>query len=254
MSNIDPTYVNDAPTGDVWLDDFDTAVFENLGGTISNDKFYVDINGVPPPPFDYSRESEYKRIGEEGDIMPGIPMGFAAGDERFFPFVYPIISIRRESVEPSLQRWPSRNLKYRAPAPGANPVTVQWGPNLTLEGWDKYEQQQGAYPFDIMYMISVMATDERAEQHAQAMLKHTMRRFPPRDAPPLIVPDSLGDERLYEVIADSGPVSLREALDLVDEQCGYSYTIQVQAELDLRDPYVTRAATSLDFKWHPGVN
>jgi hypothetical protein len=254
MSNINTTYVSDTPTGDVWLDDFDTAVFENLKGFISNDKFYVNIDGVPPPPYNHERESEYRRIGEPGDVMPGIPMTFAAADERFVSFVYPTFVIRRESVEPALTRWPSRSLKYRAPAPGANPVTVQWGPNLTLEGWDKYEHQQSAYPFDIMYMISIMTTDEKAEQHAQLMLKHIMRRFPPRDAAGLIVPDSIGDDRLYEVIADSGPVSLKEALDLVDEQSGYSYTIQVQAELDLRDPYVQQVATSLDFNWHSGVD
>ncbi len=49
-------------------------------------------------------------------------------------------------------------------------------------------------------------------------------------------------------------MSLREALDLLDQQAGYSYTITVQAEIDLRDPYLTSPATSLVFGWNNGVN
>ncbi|NIQ77033.1 MAG: hypothetical protein GTN93_02815, partial [Anaerolineae bacterium] len=139
----------------------------------------LQVDGVPPPPFPVGREAEYGEIGVLGDVMPGVPMGFAAGDERFLPFIYPMIVIRRESIIDAPQRWPSRALSYRAPAPGATPVTVNYSPTITLEGWSKYQEKPAPHTYDISYMISVLATDEKAEQHAQAMLKHVMRTFPP---------------------------------------------------------------------------
>jgi len=250
---VNGTYVRTVPTGDVWLYDFDKGVYDTLGGFVSNGKYYLHVDTVPPPPFPVGREAEHGDIGERGDLMPGVPMGFAASDERFLPFVYPMVVIRRESVTEAPQRWPSRGIQYRAPAPGAEPVTVNYSPTITLEGWSEYEQKPVAHPYDISYMISVLSTGEKAEQHAQAMLKHVMRTFQPRDSCGLRVRDSIGDTRLYEVFAE-GPVSLREAMDLVEQQSGYSYTITVQAELDLRDPYFTKPATSLVFGWNNGVN
>jgi len=257
MGDINPTYVSNKRTGDVWLEDFDVGVVETMGAFVSDGDYFLQIDGVPNTPWPTDRESRSATFSVRGDRMPGVMITFVAPDDRITPFVYPCIVVRRESIEPAMNRWPSRHLKYRAPAEGANPVTHSWydqnGQLHTVNGYDSYEEQLGNFPFDITYMISVLASAKKAETYAQRMLKHVMRVYPPRDASGVRVKDSIGDIRAYEVSAE-GPSSLREALDMVDHQAGYSVNIKVEGELDLKDPYVTKVATSLDFIYGLGVN
>jgi len=257
MGDVNPTYVSTQRTGDVWLEDFDVGVIETMGGFIADGDYFMQISGVPPTPWPTDRESRSVTFARRGDTMPGVMVTFVAPDSRITPFVYPCIVVRRESIEPANSRWPSRHLKYRTPAEGANPVTHTWndqnGVTHTINGYDAYEEQQGNFPFDITYMISVLATAKKAETYAQRMLKHVMRVYPPRDGRGVYVKDSIGDTRTYEVFAE-GPASLREAMDMVDHQAGYSVNIRVEGELDLKDPYVVKAATSLDFRYILGVN
>lgn len=257
MGDINPTYVSNQRTGDVWLENFDVGVVETMDGFVSDGDYFIQIPGVPNTPWPTDRESRSVTFAERGETMPGVMVTFASPDDRITPFVYPCIVIRRESIEPAPSRWPSRHLKYRTPADGANPVSYQYydrnGSLHIVNGYDQYEEQLGNHPFDITYMISVLASSARAETHAQLMLKRVLRTYPPRDGLGVRVKDSLGDTRAYEVFSE-GPAGLREALDMVDHQAGYSVNIRVEGELDLKDPYVAKVATSLDFQYGLGVN
>lgn len=254
---VNPRYVNTSRTGDVWLEDFDVGLVETLGGVVVGKDYYINVAGVPPTPWTTDRDAEAITFAQVGDRMPGIMVTFASPDDRIVPFVYPVIVVRRESIDPAPQRWPANYLKYRAPADGASQVQVQFynqdGSQTTLSGYDKYEEQRGGHPYDITYMISVLADGERAETYAQMMLKHVLRVYPPRNGRGVRVKDSIGDTRLYEVFSE-GPATLREALDLVDHQAGYSINVRVEGELDLNDPYLATAVQSLDFRLHNGVN
>ena len=252
-----PIYINTARTGDVWLEDFDVGLVETMGGVIVGQDYYISIPGVQPTPWPTDRESRSVTFAQRGEYMPGVMVTFASPDDRVIPFVYPVIVVRRESIEPAPSRWASRHLKYRAPSDDAVAAQVQHynpdGSQTTLNGYDKYEEQLGGHPYDITYMISVLADGENAESIAQKMLKHVMRVYPPRDGRGVRVKDSIGDTRLYEITAE-GPTTLRESLDLVDHQAAYMMMVKIEGELDLNDPYVSTSTRSMDFNWYNGVS
>ncbi len=253
---VDPTYINVEPTGDVWIRDFDKGIVETMGGEEIDSYYYLDhpkISDVRPPPF----PDDYQVVASRGTRMPGVPIKFTNSDDRITDFILPCIVVRRESWEEALGRWPSIHLKYRAPAPGASPVEITRGttpegePNV-INGFDQYEQQYGGFPYDITYLISVLTQGLRATSDAQTLLKHVMRTYKPRGSV-IKVMDSVGSERLYDAFA-SGPTDLKEALDIVDKQGGYSLSVKVLGQIDLNEPMLTNPATSIDFNYQSGVS
>lgn len=241
---VNPVYINTARTGDVWIEDFDRGMLETIGGIIMGNDYFVPVEGVNYGYF----PDDYRETDLRNEPMPGVIVIFATPDDRVQAFTLPCVVVRRESVDPAEQRWPSHNLKYQAPAPGAAPVTVQYG-GRTIQGWSSYEEQVGAWPYDITYMISVLAQGRNCTREAQRMLRHIMRIFPPKAGNGVFVKDTLGAERSYETFSE-GPVDLKEALDIVDRQAGFSMNIRVQAELDLNDPYFTTSVTDFNVNTH----
>lgn len=241
-----PIYVNNTRTGSVFVRDFDEGIVKSMGAVIRTDDYFLEVPGVlyAPYPEDY-RDPSLRNI-----LMPGVMVHFAGPDDRLDSFVYPCIVVRRESMEPADQRWPSEHLKYRAPADGAQYVEVQYG-QTTIGGYTEYEEEKGNYPYDITYMISVLASGKRAESDAIAMLKAVLRAYKPKNSW-VWVKDSVGDIRTYDAYGE-GPSNLAEALDIVDRQRGYSVNVKVEGELDLNDPYVSKTARTLDFGYTNGV-
>jgi hypothetical protein len=242
LSANPPPGIGGSVTGDVVIRDFDRGVIETMGGTIVNDDYFILVEGVVPPPYPL----DYRDQALCGKQMPGIPIIWASPDDRFESWVLPCLVVRRESIDPASERWPSFYQKYRAPATDATALQVTRG-TQTFNGYDKYEQQQGHFPYDITYVINVLSAGEKPESDVQRMLLHVLRFYPPKDS--LVeVRDSLGDERTYEVFSE-GPVNLAEALDIVDKQAGYSVNIKVKGELDLRDPVVKESNRSQTFTY-----
>ena len=126
------------------------------------------------------------------------------------------------------------------PAPGATPVQVTIG-NQTFDGYDKYEDQPGAWPYDIPYTVTLEANGKRARTNAQVMLKHAMKRYGPHAV--LEVDDSLDILRRFEVFGE-GPSDLSSASDIRDRTIIYALSLRVAGYLDLEDPMVHRAVTS----------
>jgi len=246
MSPTVTPFVQAAPTGDVWISDFDLGVVRHLGAQQIDDDWWVNIDGVDPPPYPGS----YRVAELRGQAMPGIPVIWNAPDDRFQSFVLPCIVVRRDSVDPAPERWPSVHLKYRAGQ--GEQVTSTWGRTEFTGGYEEYEEQYGSFPYNLMYMFSVLTAGVKAESNAQRMLKHVMKRYPPQGFTRIPVLDSLGDERTYDCTAE-GPTDLKDALDIVDRQGGFALNVTVQGEIDLNDPLLVKAARSLAIEDHVGV-
>lgn len=241
---VNPVYINTSRTGDVWVEDFDRGLVETIGAQVNDSDYFLQLEGVN---YGYY-PADYREVTLREKPMPGILVTFAAPDDRVTAFTLPVIVIRRETVDPAENRWPSHNLKYQAPAPGAVQVTVQYGAR-TITGWSSYEEQVGAWPYDISYTISTLAQGRNCSREAQRMLKQVMRVFPPKAGCGVYVKDSLGTQRTYEAFSE-GPDNLTEALDIVDRQAGFSISVRVQAELDLNDPYFTKSVTEFKANTH----
>ena len=123
------------------------------------------------------------------------------------------------------------HIKYRGPAPDANEIQVQYG-NTTLTGYDKYEEQDGAWPFDIPYTLTMESAGKSAELHAQAMLKYAMKKFKPYSV--LSVPNDFGQIGKFNMFVE-GPSDLGQVADIADRSMVYALSIRVAGTFDLAD-------------------
>jgi len=220
-----------AKTGEVTLRDFDQGVVETLGAEIIPDsngaaKYWLTkIPGCAPPPG-----------------SPGIPVVFANPEDVYQAYKLPVLLVRREDISAAMERWNPGTGTYRVPADGAEAITVP-SPGGNLLGHTLYEEQQQAVPFDLTYTLQVEA---RYHAHllnqANSLLKYILRVYTPYCR--VLVLDSLKDVRSYDAFME-GVSNLDEALDVSERKFGFAVTLRVKAELDLADPEVHRAVTSL---------
>ncbi len=241
-----PIYVNKTRTGDVFVRDFDKGIVESMGAVVVNDDYFLMVDGISYGTYPY----DFRDPNLRGETMPGVMVHWASPDDRLDAFVLPCIVVRRDSIDISLERWPSFHLKYRSPADGASHVNVNYGESV-ISGYTSYEEQYGGFPYNIVYMISALTSGKRAESDAIKLLKVILRAYKPRNSF-VRVTDSEGAIRTYDAYSD-GPVSLEEALDIVDRQRGYAVNVTVEAELDLNDPYVTETVRTMDFNYNNSV-
>jgi len=232
--------VGDQRKGDVYIWEFDKGIFDQLQAVLIGDYVYLPLSkakGVKPPLF-----SEDHGIPEEvGKAMPGLPVIFQNPDDSVQRYDLPCLRIAREDPSPALERWMSMHLKYKAPAPGAQQIQVKYNESITLTGYDKYETQEGAWPYDVPYTVTVEAAGIDARTDAQTMLKHVHKRFPPYAKIPVV--DSLGEIRSYHVFVE-GPSELTQVADIRDRSVVYALSLRVAAEYDLADPIVKSAITA----------
>ena len=223
--------------GDVFIENFDRGVVEHtLECFLFDSQYFLDINDVTPPTF----PDEYRTVNLRGERMPGIPVYNVNPDTRLVDYITPCFIIRRDDLQEAPERWFSLYNKYRAPAPGADEVSVDFR-GETIDGYDKYEQQLASFPYDITYQISCISSGRKAEVDAHKMIKFIMKKFRPKICRVKVV-DSFGNVRYYNA-ESNGPQSLQESLDIVDRQSGFTYNVKVDGELDLADRVVEKAVT-----------
>lgn len=226
------TIVSTALGGDVFMRDFDLGFFSTIGAGVVGDRVFVPsskIPGVKVPLYD----ENHGNPDEVGKNMPGFPVIFGNPSDDIQRYNLPSFRILREDPSPALERWMSVHLKTRGPAPGANPVQVQYG-GRTIDGYDKYVEQEGSWPYDIPYTLTVGSAGLSARTEAQALLKYIMKIFKPYSI--LNVVDSLGEDRKYHAFVE-GPTELSEIADIRNRSIIYALSIRVSAEYDLADPY-----------------
>ena len=233
-----------APTGTVDLRCFDQGVVTTMGAglhtvtmpsgeTLRN--YFLDVPLTKG------------RVGRPG--LPGVPIIFAFPEDVFEKYDYPLISIRRDDINPTMNRWHPGTLQYRAPAVNASQEVVNSNPGVTgapdLTGFNQVEQLQQATPYDITYTISILARNRGGmgqTNQANAILKSVLKTYPPYSFIEVI--DSIGDIRTYECFQES--VShLDEVPEVADRVIGFAVTIRVEGELDLGDAELHNTVTSL---------
>lgn len=226
---------NNERTGDVWLSDFDRGVITTLGGEINTvgDMYVVSVDGVSPPP----------PVGET--IFEGVPIYFAFPDETIDPKILPSFVVRRDEITPAMSRLHPGNQQYYVPAKAAAPVTIvnpRTG-DVMAEGFDKYEDKAQAVPFDLMYTVQIRARyRNNLKVEAMQMLRHTLKRYPPYTT--VYLKDSNDELRSYTAFMES-PSALDTKPDVAGRETSFNVTLRVEGELDLNDPLVRTAMSSL---------
>jgi len=229
-----------ARNGTVGLREFDQGVILTLGGELSQDpgiagdKYYLTgIPGVCPP------------MGE-----PGVPIVFASPDDRLQEFKFPNIMIRRDNMEPANQRRHPGLKQYRTAAPGAQRLRYEVFGEVYSEGWSEIEEVTQADPWDLSYSLTITARNRGGRlqsgprNQANAILNHVLKRFRAHSYSHLLVVDSVGDKRYYNVFLESvGPQD--EFGEPTDRVIAFSVSIRIEAELDLEDPVRHTAVTAI---------
>lgn len=214
--------------GIVTLRDFDQGVVETLGAHVEDQRYWLSLPGVDPPPG-----------------KPGILVTFSFPEAEFKSYVIPLILIRRDDISPANERWHSYHQAYRTPAKTARKVKfpIDNTHYSGREGFDQKEIGLQPIPFDITYTISILshyrgALGQRGQ--VQAILHHVLKTYPPFTR--VILKDSLGDLRHYFAFMEGTSV-LDDHPEISERVIGFGVTLRVEAELDLFDPQVVRTVT-----------
>ena len=214
------------PNGTVTLRSFDQGLVETLGGKVIGDRYYVNIEGVDPPPGD-----------------PGIPIHFNYPEDLYANFRYPAFVVTRDDISTGFGRIHPFQAQYRAPAKSALPVSTP-GPNGTvLTGFDKMSSRLDATPFDITYTLYIYHTLRGGfggRSAANRMLDHVLRTFPPYGQ--VFVVDSLGFCRTYEAF-NEGITNLDDIAGVSERMIQFAVTVRVEAEYDLADETTSHTVT-----------
>ncbi len=220
-------------TGTVTLRDFDQGVVETLGAVVIPNENQIGYFIA------------YDKIGVEAPPgLPGIPIIFGSPEDSFERYKLPMILVRRDGIDPALNRWHPGALQYRAPAAGAllKTAVISAASGTTVSAFDRMEELQQAVPYDLTYTIKVVSKYRGGgtkklvsgnTAHANALLAYVLRIYQPYTA--VIVKDSLGDYRSYEGFVDSLSPS-DDGFEVGDRVIGFDVTLRVEAELDLNDP------------------
>jgi hypothetical protein len=214
--------------GRVFVRNFDEGLVETMGACIIENNYFLLIDGVSGAPG-----------------LPGVPVTFAYPEDVFENYRIPVVVVRRDDIYPSMQRWHPGAQDYRVPAPGASPVTVTFPDGSQKQGFDKYETQYQAMPFDIMYTISIMARDRGSggqRNQANLILQRVLRTYPPYGL--VTVKDELGERRTYEAFSE-GVGMLDSVPEIGSRFIGFAVTVRIEGELDLADPVESPAVTTI---------
>lgn len=252
-----------SPAGIVGLRNFDEGVVTSLGAVLHD----VETGRGPHSNYYLPSPSDLLPV-EPPPGLPGIPITFAHPEDVYARYRQPAIIIRRDDITPAMNRWHPGHKSWRAPAQTARPVSVTFDRGTraerTVEGFDRYETKDTGVPFDIVYTISILARHRgkgrlpkkgsptgfegaagSPRNQVNHLLDYVLRIYPPYSQ--VIVRDSLGDRRRYSAFMEA--IShLDEVPEITERVLGFAVTLRVEAELDLSDPVVRRAATALTLR------
>jgi len=214
--------------GTVGLRDFDQGLVETMGAFIEDQRYWLNIDGVDPPPG-----------------RPGVLVTFSFPESEFKSYVVPLVLIRRDDISPAMERWHPGTRTYQTPPRDALPVKLPEDDTIFsgMEGHDRREIGHQAMPFDISYTISCIAHYRGAigqRGQVQAVFHHVLKIYGPYAAVTLY--DSLGDPRQYHTFTEGTSV-LDEHSEIADRIIGLAISMRVEAELDLYEPVTVRTVT-----------
>lgn len=222
------------PCGQVSIRDFDVGVIRTLGttafdavtGKYAAGEYITTLTGSCPP-----------------DGLPGVPVVFGNPEDVFKNYTDPMILVTRGDISPALDRWHPGTLQYNAAGDGAQIANINLPGGSSVTGFDRAEVMGQAWPFDIMYTVSVRARFRGAGQRtntADTLIRHVMRTYPPYGK--VDVTDSIGDLRGYEAF-NEGIATVDTLEEIRDREIGFAITLRVEAELDYKDAHTVRTVT-----------
>jgi len=262
VGDVESREAGTAPSGIVGLRNFDAGVVETLGAEVH------EVSTGKGPHSNYYILPSATFPVEPAPGLPGIPVTFSHPEDIYARYRQPVIVVRRDDISPAMNRWHPGQKSWKAPAQTARPVSVTFDPGTfgetTVHGFDRYETKDTGVPFDITYSIQIFARHRgkgplpkkgvptgftgaagSPRNQVNAVLDYVLRRYAPYCQ--VILEDSLGDKRKYSAFMEA--VShLDEVPEVTERVLGFAVTLRVEAELDLSDPVVQRAATALTLR------
>lgn len=250
-----------SPAGIVGLRNFDEGVVTTLGGILH------EVDTGKGPHSNYYIPTALLPI-EPAPGLPGIPITFSHPEDVYSRYRQPAIIVRRDDISPAMNRYHPGHKSWKTPAQSARPVAVTFDQGTraerTVAGYDRYETKDTGVPFDIVYTISILARHRgkgnlpkkgspvgfegaagSPRNQVNQALTYILRIYAPYCQ--VIVEDSLGDQRRYSAFMEA--IShLDEVPEITERVLGFAVTLRVEAELDLADPVVRRAATALTLR------
>jgi hypothetical protein len=248
MADVSPIVAGTAPGGRVGITDFDRGVVETLGGIIVQDNinatgYYLkNIPGI----------NNYTDTTASGGVQAvpgfaGVPIVFSFPEDTFAKYKLPMVMIRRDSIEPAVNRWHPGAQQYVAPKSGAKQISVNIGTSDTpkfVSGYTSYQEMQQAVPYDFTYTVRIISKfrgQTGTTNHTNALLEYVIGIYQPYCR--VLVKDSLGYLRSYEAFQDSIGTS-DEGFEIADRVLGFDITVRVEGELDINTTSTYEAVTS----------
>jgi hypothetical protein len=193
--------------------------------------YFLVVEGIDPPPG-----------------LPAIPVTFSNPEDIFEKFKVPVVLVRRDDITPAMNRWHPGMGQYRTPAKYSKPYVVTRRSGQQVTGFDLYEQQDQAIPFDFTYTIEVQARHRgNIRNQVNLIFIDVLKRYPPYGR--VLLTDSIGDQRSYEAFME-GTSTLDEVQDVARRKLSLSISLRVEGELDLSNPEVRRAVSAdPTFRW-----
>lgn len=214
-------------TGVLDVTDYDRGVMRQLGVQLQD-------------PVIGDRPRLFMRVpGIQGTQQDKVSVVFVNPEQVFSIYKIPMVLVRREAVDPALERWSSPLDDYSIAAPGSV-LKTKIDPTTGLcvgQGWDYLESKPRAWPYNFTYTIEVVA---RKRLDANKLLRKVLSVFPPYGN--IVVIDSLDCPRSY--FAQQGGFSdITEINDLLNRQPAFSISVTVWGELDHTTPVAEPGAT-----------
>lgn len=152
-----------------------------------------------------------------------VPVFFAEPEDAYQHYILPSIVFKRNDYVSAFDRSAYVGVLARGPSKGATKITLENG----TVGYDRYETQVRADPYDISYDMMVYA---RRRQELNLMISYFMKKM---RIPWFVfkVIDSLGDVRHY----DAGEMSFSdqsELADVADRMMLWTVSFIVRGEID----------------------
>ena len=218
-------------SGEVWLDDYDRAIKEHVGGV----ERAVPGSGGPTPWY----VLDWPDIRGDDAFGGSIPVTFGDAQDVLTPFVLPcVVIVRDDDVDIDTTRMTGWSRAYRVPtaaAIAAGVITVETG----LQGYNEYEHRECPKPVVIRYTIWGRA---RTSREASKMFRRLYKRMEKWGT--LSVRDSENVLRGYSIEVE-GMSRTTETDEVLNRRPSCSFRVAIQGELEHDEPVKSKAVTSM---------
>ncbi len=232
-------------SGSVYLEHFDKGIQTTLGWDLFKE-VQVKVDGGTRT--EYAIDCAKFGLTGPKEFGGAVPIFFVVGNSAYTSKFFPCVIVRRVSLKPAFENGGAYyHVDYRKPGKGAEPISVTLNAGTDAErvvtGYRRYEMKERATPYNIEYEVMLRTRGDRAMSDAAKLHRAIMRVcLPPGFA--MLLQDSLGDDRTYDVLVDDVSPNL-DVLDLTERDTGWTISLTIHGELDHQEPYEVSAVTAV---------